>query len=113
VFTRTLFERSRQVVDQRFSVILDAAFSREAERAELSAEARKMKADFRPVFLTADLAIRLARTASRTHDASDATSEVAAQQESYRIGQLDWPIVDASGSPEQTLEQSLTRLLSR
>jgi hypothetical protein len=103
---RTLLERARQVVAQGYSVILDAAFLRQAERDQLSAEARKMAADFHPIFLDADLSIRSSRVASRRRDASDATSEVARDQDGYDIGRLDWPVVDASGSPAQTLESS-------
>jgi predicted kinase len=51
--------------------------------------------------------VRLDRIAARRNDASDATSEVATAQESYDIGRLDWPTVDASGSPEQTLKSGL------
>jgi aminoglycoside phosphotransferase family enzyme/predicted kinase len=107
---RTLHERAGEVIAQGFSVILDAAFLREAERDGLAADARTMAADFRPIFLDADLAVRVKRIASRKHDASDATGEVATEQESYDIGRLDWPVVDASGSPEQTLERSLPPL---
>jgi hypothetical protein len=32
---------------------------------------------------------------------------VATAQESYDIGRLDWPTVDASGSPEETLRGGL------
>ena len=110
---RMLYERTRHLTGQGFSVIIDAAFLRETERSELSAEARKINADFRPIFLTADLAIRLDRIGSRKRDASDATREVASDQESYDLGRLDWPMVDASGSPEQTLARSKVLLLPR
>ena len=73
---------------------------------ELSKAAGEMDADFRPVFLTADLAVRLDRVRKRRNDASDATPDVAEAQEDYEIGKIDWPIVDATGSPEQTLERS-------
>jgi aminoglycoside phosphotransferase family enzyme/predicted kinase len=108
---RAMLDRAREVIAQGFSVIIDAAFLREAERDELSAEARSMNADFRPVFLDADLAVRLARIGARRRDASDATAAVAAEQEGYGIGRIGWPIVDASGSPEQTLQRSASLLL--
>jgi hypothetical protein len=106
-----LTDRARQVVAQGFSAIIDAAFLREAERDELSAEAKGITAEFRPAFLDADLNVRLSRIASRKRDASDATSEVASQQEDYDIGQLRWPRIDASGSPQDTLDRSRTFLL--
>ena len=108
-----MLDRSREVIAQGHSVIVDAAFLRQAERDELSAEARNMNADFRPVFLDADLAVRLERIGARRHDASDATGAVAAEQEGYGIGRIDWPIVDASGSPEQTRQRSAPFLLPR
>lgn len=103
---RTLTERSRQILDQGFSVVVDAAFLKESERNELSKAAGDIGADFRPLFLTADLAVRLNRIKLRRNDASDATTEVAAGQEDYQIGKIDWSTVDASGSPAQTLERS-------
>jgi predicted kinase len=106
-----LIDRARQVIDEGFSVIIDAAFLREAERNQLSTEVRGMNTDFHPVFLTADLATRLDRIGARERDASDATGAVASDQESYELGRLDWPTVDASGSPEQTLERSKALLL--
>ncbi|WP_429032025.1 AAA family ATPase [Bradyrhizobium sp. I1.14.4] len=106
-----MFERAAQITAQGFSAILDAAFLRESERTAIEQEARKIAADFRPIFLYADLSTRLDRIASRDKDASDATREVAARQEQYSIGQLDWPRIDASGAPEETLRRSSSALL--
>ena len=108
---RTLRERSRQILDQGFSVVVDAAFLKQSERDELSKAAGEATAEFRAVFLTADLAVRLDRVRLRRNDASDATQEIAAAQEEYEIGQIDWPVVDASGSRQQTLERSKPVLL--
>ena len=107
---RTLTERARQVIAQGYAVILDAAFLHAAERDELAAEARGMQADFRPVFLDADLAVRLKRIAGRRHDASDANAQVAAGQDTYDIGRLDWPVIDASGTLDETFARSLVHL---
>lgn len=103
---RTLMERSQQIVAQGLSVIVDAAFLKESERDELSMAAQKLDVPFHAVFLTADLGVRLDRIGARKRDASDVTPEIASGQEDYDIGRLDWPLIDASGSPEQTLERS-------
>jgi hypothetical protein len=58
------------------------------------------------LFLEADLATRLSRVGRRAGDASDATPEIAGLQEKYEIGAVDWTVIDASGTPEQTLLQS-------
>jgi aminoglycoside phosphotransferase family enzyme/predicted kinase len=108
---RTMFARAREVTGQGFSAIVDAAFLREAERNALNREADHGEADYRPVFLTADLAIRLARVASRRGDASDATREVATRQQDYALGRLDWPAIDASGTPDDTLRRSVPHLI--
>ncbi|KWV59928.1 hypothetical protein AS156_02870 [Bradyrhizobium macuxiense] len=108
---KAMLERAAQITAQGFSAILDAAFLRESERSTLEQDARGMTADFRPIFLHASLSIRVDRVASRGRDASDATREVAAQQEQYSIGQLHWPRIDASGSPEETLRRSSSVLL--
>jgi hypothetical protein len=103
---RTLLERSRQILDQGCSVVVDAAFLKQSERDELSTAAQKLDVAFHAVFLTADLGVRLDRIGARRADASDATAEIAKGQEDYETGPIDWPIVDASGSPEQTLQRS-------
>ena len=46
----------------------------------------------------------------REGDASDATPEIAGLQEQYDIGAVDWAIIDASGTPEQTLKQCQARI---
>jgi hypothetical protein len=110
---RIMLERAREVLDQGFSVVLDAAFLREDERDAVSRAAHELGARFQPIFLTANPATRLSRVAARQHDASDATPDIASRQENMGLGQLKWPTVDASGSPEQTLQQSAMLLPCR
>jgi hypothetical protein len=38
-------------------------------------------------------------------DASDATLDLVRYQETYDIGPLDWHMIDASGTPQQTLQR--------
>jgi hypothetical protein len=68
---------------------------------------------FRGLFLTADLATRIARVGHRAGDASDADATVAARQESYALGPMDWSAVDASGTPAQTLSRAMDAAISR
>lgn len=100
-----LVQRAAGVLSQGHSVVIDAVFAHEAERAAICDVARKLNIRFVGLFLAADLAARLSRVRRREHDASDATPEIAEIQEKYDIGAVDWAIIDASGTPEQTLKQ--------
>lgn len=100
-----LMQRARQVLSQGHSAIVDAVFARESERDDLAALARACGVTLAGLFLVADLATRQARIGGREADASDATQEVAALQEHYNIGHVDWGTIDASGTHAQTLER--------
>ena len=62
------------------------------------------------LFLTADLATRISRIGKREHDASDATRDVAVQQENWAIGTVTWHMIDASGTPDQSLRSARVSL---
>ncbi|MET4425896.1 aminoglycoside phosphotransferase family enzyme/predicted kinase [Bradyrhizobium sp. JR18.2] len=99
-----LMQRARQVLAQGHSAIVDAVFARESERDEMAALAHECGVPLNGLFLVADLATRQARIGGRRGDASDATQEVAAQQEHYNIGHVGWATIDASGTQAQTLQ---------
>jgi len=101
----TLLERARGALRQGHSVIVDAVFAKEAERAAIAKIAGELGVPLTGFFLVADLETRQVRVGRRQGDASDATLEVVALQEGYNIGCVGWTIIDASGTPEQTLEQ--------
>lgn len=98
---------ARRIVAAGHSVIVDAVFARPTEREQIAAMAHAGKVAFRGLFLTADLATRVARVGARASDASDADADVARAQERYELGTLDWARVDASGAPEDTLSAAL------
>jgi uncharacterized protein len=100
-----LLDKARQILAAGHSAILDAVFAQVPERAALAAAASAANLPLRGLFLTADLAIRLARIGGRTRDASDADEKVARAQENYVLGPLDWTQIDASGTPEDTLSR--------
>jgi uncharacterized protein len=102
-----LCQRAGHVLAQGHSAIADAVFARESERAAILDVARQSCARFVGLFLVADLKTRQSRVSQRTADASDATAEVARLQEQYEIGALDWMVIDASGTPEETLRKCL------
>jgi aminoglycoside phosphotransferase family enzyme/predicted kinase len=101
-----LLGKARRVVDAGHSAIIDAVFARENERAAIADAARQSNVVFKGLFLNADLATRIARVGDRIHDASDADAGVARKQEDYSIGTMDWLKIDASGTPDGTLEQA-------
>jgi aminoglycoside phosphotransferase family enzyme/predicted kinase len=105
-----LSKTAERVLSQGCSVVLDAAFLGEAQREALPGLARQHGGRFVGLFLTADLATRLSRIERREHDASDATRDVALRQEATALGVVNWHRVDASGTPEDTLRQSISCL---
>ena len=109
----TLVQRASRILVQGHSVVVDAVFARETERLAIREAALKQNIRFVGFFLATDLATRQRRVRHRKIDASDATPEIAEFQEQYDIGVVDWDIVDASGTPEQTLEQCQIRITRR
>ncbi len=101
-----LVDKARRTIAAGHSAIVDAVFSDAAERDAVAAIARANGVAFAGLFLTADLATRIARIGHRTGDASDADAAVARRQEDYALGSLDWSVVDASGTPEETLARA-------
>src|SRR5262249_13949605 len=104
------FDRARKVLAQGHSAILDAAFLTAAERTTATQIAAAAGVDFRGIFLDAASDIRARRIGTRRGDGSDATEAVALSQEAIDLGTIDWPLVNASGTPDETLARA-ARLL--
>jgi len=108
---KILVQRALRILSQGHSVVVDAVFAHEAERAAIRDAVRKLNISFFGFFLEADLATRQSRVGRRERDASDATAEIAGLQEKYQIGAIDWAVIDASGTPEETLKQCQAQIL--
>jgi hypothetical protein len=102
----TLTEKAGRIIAAGHSAIVDAVFARPEERDALCSVAQTNRVAFHGLFLTTDVATRLARVRSRRGDASDADETVARAQERYALGHNDWSSVDASGTPEHTLARA-------
>jgi aminoglycoside phosphotransferase family enzyme/predicted kinase len=103
-------DKARRIVTGGHSAIVDAVFATVQERDALAAAARAAKIPLQGLFLTADLAARIARVGGRTKDASDADAAVAEAQENYELGVLTWPKIDASGTLVETLRRARVAL---
>ena len=110
IIYRIMSERAEQILSQGHSVILDAVFATPAERLAVADIARKLNLPFKSLFLVSDLATRMDRVGHRIGDASDATADLVKNQEIYDLGALDWHVINASGTPEQTLQHSKVAL---
>jgi aminoglycoside phosphotransferase family enzyme/predicted kinase len=106
----SLAAKARRAIAAGHSAIIDAVYAAPAERSEIAAIAAARGVPFHGLFLTADLATRLARVGSRVNDASDADENVARTQEGYDLGALSWRSVDASGTPDATLARGRAAL---
>ncbi|MCA6106297.1 bifunctional aminoglycoside phosphotransferase/ATP-binding protein [Bradyrhizobium cenepequi] len=105
-----MLDRARCVLAQGLSAVVDAAFLKQDERNQLRPLTASCGVDFFGIFLVAETSVRLARIGARRNDASDANQDVALFQERIDTGVIDWAIVDASGTPEETLERSVRHL---
>jgi uncharacterized protein len=103
-------EKARRAVAAGHSAILDAVFARPDERRQAERTAADIGAQFQGLFLEADVGTRAQRAALRERDASDANADVARAQEAYDLGALAWHRVDASGTPEETLQRARAAL---
>jgi aminoglycoside phosphotransferase family enzyme/predicted kinase len=103
-------DKAGRILAAGHSAIVDAVFATPQEREALAPTAKAANVPLQGLFLTADLATRIARVGGRTNDASDAGAAVAQAQEDYDLGALEWPKIDASGTVEETLARARAAL---
>jgi aminoglycoside phosphotransferase family enzyme/predicted kinase len=82
--------RAERVLRAGCSVVLDAVFAHEDERAAAEALARKVGVPFEGLWLDVPKEVAQARVAHRQADASDATPAVVERQFGYDLGRITW-----------------------
>ena len=82
--------RAERVLRAGHSVVLDAVFAREDERAAAEALAAKVGVPFEGIWLDVPKEVAQARVAARQADASDATPAVVERQFGYELGRITW-----------------------
>ena len=82
--------RAERVLQAGQSVVLDAVFARQGERAAAEALARQAGVPFEGIWLDVPKEVAQARIANRKGDASDATPDVVERQFGYDLGTITW-----------------------
>ncbi len=95
-----LVNRAEQVLRSRHSVIVDATFLSEFQRAAFRSLADRMEVPFDGIWLSADPATLTRRVDTRSGDASDADVDVLRAQLEREKMPVDWVCVDAGGHVE-------------
>ena len=97
----TLNEKATRALAAGHSVILDAVFAQEEERAASQQVARAAGVSYDGLWLRATETALVERVEQRRGDASDADATVVRKQLDYDIGNIDWHQIDSSGTPDE------------
>jgi len=84
-------------------VVADAVFGDPAERAAVQAAAAGLGLPFMGIWLDVPEPVQRKRLANRRHDVSDASPEIGRKQRSGIKTPDDWQVVDAGGTPDDTI----------
>lgn len=99
-------EKAARALDAGHGVVVDAVYSAREERDAIRDVALSRGVRFLGIWLEAAPDVLIQRVDKRTGDASDATGDVVRAQLDRGAGDIDWTIVDASGSRDETLNDA-------
>jgi uncharacterized protein len=105
-----LFDAAGRTLDAGWSVVADAVFDRDADRAAMEALAQSHGVGFCGLWLDVDAARRGDRVEARRNDVSDATRAVVEQQSARDPGALSWRRLDAARDLRAVAEEALYAL---
>jgi aminoglycoside phosphotransferase family enzyme len=101
-----LSERAETALGAGHSVVVDAVFNGPDERIMMDEIARRSGVRFDGLWLEAAPEVLKARVAARKDDASDATPAVVERQLDYRLGDIRWHRLPATGDPAEVLARA-------
>lgn len=107
---QVLLDKARLALRARHAVVVDAVSGAPDEQAALEAAARAAGVTFHGLWLDAPVELLVQRVEHRTNDASDATADVVRAQASRISPPNGWHVIDASGTPAQTLQRAETAI---
>jgi aminoglycoside phosphotransferase family enzyme/predicted kinase len=102
--------RAERILRAGHSVVMDATYLLEADRAALAGLAGRVGVQLEGLWLDAPLPTLQMRVSQRKNDASDADAEVVRAQAVTTVPPLDWTKIDASGDPEAAVRAASASL---
>ncbi len=108
-----ILRRARTGLQAGHSVIADAVYAREGERAAIAALAQSLGVPFHGLWLDAPPEVLASRVAARKDDASDASAAIVRQQLEYDTGRIGWACIGAGGTPQETCANAKSFLAGR
>jgi len=99
-------ERAERVLAAGHSVMADAVYADDTERARIAAVADSAGVPFSGFWLDAPAEVLKARVGARTDDASDADAAVVERQLDYDLGSFTWHRLDAARPLEEILDDA-------
>jgi hypothetical protein len=102
----TLVERAALAVSAGHSVIVDAVFSDDGDRAMVERAAASARVPFLGLWLEAPGQVLVDRVERRTSDASDADAAVIRMQLAHAPAHVNWRRLDAAAGPDAVLSEA-------
>jgi predicted kinase len=106
----TLGERAAAILREGHSVIVDAVYTRTADRQVIEKVAAAASVPFVGLWLEAPESVLIERTAQRRNDPSDADADVIRMQRAQATGEITWCRLDASLPAASVLARTADRV---
>jgi predicted kinase len=106
----TLAERAALIIGEGHSVVVDAVYTRAADRQVIEGVAAAASVPFIGLWLEAPESVLIERTAQRRNDPSDADADVVRMQRAQATGEITWCRLDASLPAASVLARTTDRV---